>query len=268
MRRAADAAGHIRQRAAGLMEGMVAGDPDSGVEGLGQEIQALIGAWERDVTTSIERAERQLQSAHGKAEAMRLLPIAVLFGTLERTVRDAALTTGKRATFVADGGDVRLDAQVIAVVKRALVQIVRNAVAHGIETVEERTAAQKSPTGSVDLQIRRSGARIVFRCSDDGRGIDRDSVCRAAVALGRLDPSQDPATVELLPLLLDGGLSTSGAVTPVAGRGVGLDVVRTVAAEVGGEISLQTEPGRGTVLELVVPALLTSQQALISLLMG
>src|SRR3984893_3795763 len=141
-----------------------------------------------------------------------------MFVSLERAVRDAAQALSKRIAFVTSGGEVRLDAQVFGSIQSALVQAVRNAVTHGIESEAERETAGKPAEGRVSIDVRRRGQRAVIACRDDGRGVDLGAVRRAmehkgftsaeAVTLG---------TEELLRALLQGGITTSGAVTQLAG---------------------------------------------------
>jgi two-component system chemotaxis sensor kinase CheA len=187
-----------------------------------------------------------------------------LFTALERSARDVAQTLGKRVLFEGRGGDVRLDAPVLDAVQGALLQLVRNAVAHGIETPAGRLAAGKSAEGRIAVEVLRRGRQVVFRCRDDGAGIDLEAVRRSAQRKGLIDASAPaPDTDALLQLLLRGGLSTSGAVTEVAGRGIGLDVARETAQQLGGEMRVQTAAGQGTTLELRVPLSLASLEALL-----
>jgi two-component system chemotaxis sensor kinase CheA len=159
---------------------------------------------------------------------------------------------------------VRLGAHVLGVIQNALVQVVRNAVAHGIESESERTAAGKPREGKVRLEVVRRGNRVSFACRDDGRGIDIEAVRRAVRRKGALSAETDKlGPEELTRLLLKGGISTSGTVTEVSGRGVGLDVVREAASRLGGEVSVRTETGRGTTLEISVPVSLASLDALL-----
>jgi two-component system, chemotaxis family, sensor kinase CheA len=166
--------------------------------------------------------------------------------------------------FVATGGDVRLDSHVLGVVQGALVQAVRNAVAHGIESEAERRGARKAPAGRVTLDVSRRGARVAFVCSDDGRGIDFDAVRRALHAKGLpASATERLGSDEIVRLLLNGGVTTSGSVTEVSGRGVGLDVVRAAVVRLGGDVIMRTEAGRGATLEIVVPVSLSSLDALV-----
>jgi two-component system chemotaxis sensor kinase CheA len=219
---------------------------------------------ERELSTNLEQAGRELGQLRDGVDRLRLVPAAGIFGALERTARDTAVGLGKLALFEAKGGDIRLDAEVLTAVQRALVQAVRNAVAHGIETVAERTARGKPDRGQITLEVSRRGKQISFICHDDGQGVDLAQVRREAQRLGRLEPGPRAASDdELLSLLLLGGISTSGTVTEMAGRGVGLDLIREALAGVGGSVRLRTRPRLGTSLELSVPATLAALEALL-----
>ena len=228
------------------------------------ELRSLIESVQHSFTDGVEQTDRELVQARDAAERLRLLPARLMFVSLERAARDAALSLGKRIAFGTDGGEVRLDAQIFGVVQSALVQAVRNAVAHGIESATERESAGKPTEGRVSVEVRRRGHQAVFVCRDDGRGIDLEAVRHAVQRKGM--PSEDAAslsTEKLLQLLLGGGISTSPAVTQIAGRGIGLDVVREVAAQLRGEVSIRTDKGMGTALEIVVPVALAAVDVLI-----
>ncbi|MFZ6649046.1 hybrid sensor histidine kinase/response regulator [Undibacterium sp. TJN25] len=241
------------------------------VGGLVESLRGLIVAAERNIAASTESMERELRQVHDVAERLRLIPVASIFNTLERTARDAANSVEKQLGFEAAGGDIRLDGQVLEVVQNALVQVIRNAVAHGIETPRERMAALKAATGKITLEVTRRGGHVSFRCADDGRGIDADAVRRAILrkemATGTVTDKTEKeiesfSTQELLGILTRGGVSTAKTVTELAGRGVGLDLVRTSVQHLGGELIASTEPGNGTAIELLVPVSLASLQAL------
>ena len=198
------------------------------------------------------------------AESLRLVAADNVLMALKRTARDSARTLAKQVTFESSGGDIRLDADVLGIVQGALIQIVRNAVAHGIEAESERVAAGKSATGRITVDVTRRGQKILFTCSDDGRGIDLAAVRKAAVDRGLLNPAAGNCGADdLVRVLLRGGISTSAAVTDVSGRGVGLDVVREALERLGGEVAVRTEPGRGTTFELVIRRSVTSMAALL-----
>lgn len=228
------------------------------------ELRGALATLERDLTGRVERAQRELALSRDAAERLRLLPAERLFHSLERTARDAAAGTGRRVAFEGTGGAVRLEGDVLAAVGAALVQVVRNAVAHGIEAPDARATAGKDPAGRVAVSVSRRGSRVCFSCSDDGRGVDLDAVRAKAERKGM--PQREARTLpteEALRLLLRGGISTAQSVTGLSGRGVGLDLVRETAERLGGEVAIRTEAGRGTTVELVVPVLASSLEALI-----
>jgi two-component system, chemotaxis family, sensor kinase CheA len=231
---------------------------------MAEEVSRKLGGIERNLTVTIDQMDRELRQLREAAERLRLVPASTLFTTLERTARDTARSQSKEVNFKGDGGDVRLDAHVLDAIQKALIQIVRNAVAHGIETVEERANAGKASAGSVAVAVSRRHRRIVFSCVDDGRGLDLDAVRRAAAQHGLVgSPGGEPATDELVRLLLRGGISTSKAVTEQSGRGIGLDVVRESVERLGGEVTCRSKRGAGTTFEIVIPPSLSSMDALV-----
>ena len=237
--------------------------PSAKTRTLSEGVQKLLGATERSLATSVERMDRELRQARDAAERLRLVPAANIFHALERTARDAAHSMGKQVVFEARGGDVRIDGQVLDSAQSALVQLVRNAVAHGIEGGAERQALGKPPAGRVTLEVIRHGYRVWFRCSDDGRGVDLEAVRSAMQKKGAYAAvTQGLNATELLALLLKGGITTANTVTELAGRGIGLDVVREATQRMNGDVVAQTKLGHGTMIELRVPLSLASLNVL------
>jgi two-component system chemotaxis sensor kinase CheA len=231
---------------------------------LAEELVGLVVGFERTMTVGVEQIDRELRQVRDAAEGLRLLPAAAAFGSLERTARDTAHALGKRVSFGGRGGDVRLDAHVLTILQGALVQLVKNAVAHGIESETARRAAGKGPEGQVRVEVVRRGKQVAFSCRDDGRGLDVEAIRRAAQRRGILAAGAQPSDAgELFRLLLEGGISTSSAVSEVSGRGVGLDVVRESAERLRGAVRVETRAGEGTVVEVVVPLSLSALDALI-----
>ena len=230
-----------------------------------QEQRAALAASERELAVAIDDAEREMMQLRDRAGRLRLLPAQTLFAALERAVRDAGVALGRAVRFVATGGEARLDASVLVVVRDALLHIVRNAVAHGVEPEAERVAGGKSPAGNVTIEVARRDQRIAFSCRDDGRGIDAEAVRRSAIARGLVTPAAASALdrAETIRLVLKSGVSTAASVTELAGRGVGLDAVQAAVAQLGGEVAIDSVPGRGTTITLSVPMLLSSLTALV-----
>jgi two-component system chemotaxis sensor kinase CheA len=227
------------------------------------ELQGLVAGITRELVVGVEQTERELGQVREGAERLRLVPAGVMWGSLERAARDAAVSLGKRVTFEAKGNDVRLDADMLGPAQRALLQAVRNAVAHGIESEAERMASGKHPAGRVTVEVLRRGSRVSFICRDDGRGVDVDAVRRAAQRRGVLGANASLGAGELLQLLLRARISTAETVTEVSGRGVGLDVVRETASLLGGEATVRSEPRKGTTIEISAPLSLSSLDALV-----
>jgi two-component system chemotaxis sensor kinase CheA len=217
----------------------------------------------RAIEQQIDRLERELSAVRQDAERLRLLAAGMMFTALERTARDAAHAVGKQVAFATSGGEVRVDAQVLATMHGALVQLVRNAVAHGIEPPDERGAAGKPREGRVAIAVALRGSRIAVTCQDDGRGIDVEAVRRAAERRGvAADRARALDRDQLIELVLRGGLTTSREVTTIAGRGIGLDIVRDAARVLGGEVSARTGAS-GTAITLVAPTSVAAVSALV-----
>ena len=234
------------------------------VRSTAEELRALLAGLERSLSSGVDLVDRELEQVRRAAEQLRLTPASAMFTSLERAARDAASTLGKRVVFEGRGGDVRLDAQVLAAVQNALVQVVRNAVAHGIEPEAERTASGKPPAGRVTVDVVRRGRKVAFVAVDDGRGVDVEAVRRAAQRRGLMsEAARGLGAGDLLRLLLGGGVTTATSVTEMSGRGVGLDVVRETAERFGGEVRVSTAPRAGTTVELLVPVSVASQQGLV-----
>jgi two-component system chemotaxis sensor kinase CheA len=225
---------------------------------LADDLRDIVSTLERELADRVDHVGRDLREARSAAERLRLGPANAILTLLERTARDTAQALDKQVIFQGRGGDVRLDPQVLGVAQRALLQIVRNAVAHGIEPTADRTAAGKAPHGSVTVDVLRRGQSVVFSCTDDGRGIDLEAIRQLAHLKGYAAARDMSNAEDVLALLLEGGLTTSGTVTDVSGRGVGLDVVREVAEQLGGKVVATTNAGKGTTIEMIVPLTLAS----------
>jgi two-component system chemotaxis sensor kinase CheA len=227
---------------------------------LAEDLRAALARIRRELAVSAEQAARDEGELREAAERLRLASTGALFTPLEQAVRDAAVALGTRVTFAATGGENRLDVAVLSPLRQALLHIVRNAVAHGIEPSATRVAAGKPEEGRVELRVERRGHLLVFTCRDDGRGVDLEGVRRAAVARGIVTETAARSldAEQSLGLLLRGGITTTRSLTEVSGRGVGLDVVREIADELRASVSLRTEPGVGTSVELSVPVTLSS----------
>lgn len=191
--------------------------------------------------------------------ALRMVPLSVLFESYPRMVRELAKDLGKELDLVIEGEDERVDRSVLDALKDPLLHLVRNAVDHGLESRERRVENGKTPRGKVLLQAQREGERLVLRVKDDGEGLSAARLREVAVRRGLLDADgaaalNDAAAIDLVFL---SGFSSRDEVSDISGRGVGLDVVRTRLTAIGGEVTVDTTPGAGSIFELRVPVSLT-----------
>jgi two-component system chemotaxis sensor kinase CheA len=230
---------------------------------IAEDLHKLLQPLSRTLAAEVEQAEREWALARDHATQLRLVPASAVFAPLRHMARETANALEKRVEFEANGGEHRLDAHVLSAMRDALLQIVRNAVAHGIETPAERLAAGKPASGRVLMRVQRRGNRIAFACEDDGRGFDVARLRRAGVRAGLLSETEAAAlgSEELFRLLLRGGISTSEKVTQMAGRGLGLGVVQEAVSRLKAEIALRNQPGRGSTLEILVPVSMLSLEA-------
>ena len=235
---------------------------------LAEELRSSLDQFQRSLAVDLEHLDGAFVEMRDVAHRLRLIPAQTVFASLARSVRDAAQTLGKRVDFDASGGEVRLDANVLASLRDALMHVVRNAVTHGLETEAERNALGKPPTGQVRLEVLRRGSQVSFVCTDDGRGIDIEAVRKAAITRGLVTAAKAKAlsaeqVIALLGSVGAAGLSTSSEVTELSGRGIGLDVVRATLSQLKGNMLIRSEPGRGVRVEVQVPVSIASMQGLV-----
>lgn len=232
--------------------------------GLVVGVQAALAGRGRALRAGLDRTREDLDRARDRIGDLRLLPAQELFAPLGRIVRDTAETLNKRVAFEATGGEHRLDAHILLALRDALIQVVRNGVAHGIEAEREREDSGKTREGRVQLRVFKRGGRIHFVVEDDGRGVDLEAIRRVVVARQLAAPAEAEklGLTAATQLLFDSGFSTASTVSEVMGRGVGLDVVRATVTRLKGDIDLRSEPGRGTTVEIAVPVSLESLDVL------
>jgi two-component system, chemotaxis family, sensor kinase CheA len=195
----------------------------------------------------------------------RMQPIDNVWNKLPRVVRDLAVASGKQVRVEMEGKNTDLDKTVIEAIKDPLTHVIRNAVDHGIESPEKRTAAGKPPEGRLFLRAYHEGGQVNIEISDDGAGIDLNRVKQKAIESGLITPEQAAVMREreTLNLIFLPGFSTAAKVTNVSGRGVGMDVVKTNVEKIGGALDVHSRPGEGTTLKIKIPLTLAIIPALI-----
>jgi two-component system chemotaxis sensor kinase CheA len=200
--------------------------------------------------STMDRSVRELQE---RVMSVRMVPLASVFRRFPRLVRDLAATLGKQIVVHIAGEDTELDKQMIEQIVDPLTHMVRNSVAHGIGTPEDRRRAGKPPEGTLSLRAYQEGGNVVIEVSDDGRGLDRERIRRKAVAK-RLIADDDPLTDQQIhDLIFTPGFSTAETVSDISGRGVGMDVVKRNVDALHGSMSIESEPGRGTTFRIRLP---------------
>ncbi len=202
---------------------------------------------------------RELSGITEEVQDLRMLPLSHLFEPYPRMVRELARELGKDVDLSVAGEDTRADRSVLEALKDPLMHLVRNALDHGLEPRDVREKAGKAPRGHLTLSAAREGERILIRVEDDGAGIDPAALRKAAVRRGLLEESAATALSDeaARDLVFVSGFSSKEKVTDISGRGVGLDVVRVRLQGLGGDVALQSAPGRGSSFELRVPVSLT-----------
>ncbi|MFB3813872.1 MAG: Hpt domain-containing protein [Terriglobales bacterium] len=228
------------------------------------EILTQLDTFVRRVDSDIDEFTKLAHRLQDEITQARMVPIGNLYTRISRTVRDAAKAVGKRVELELSGAETELDNNIIQQIADPLLHLVRNAVAHGIEREEERYHAGKPDDGKVAVRAYHRGNHIYVEVEDDGRGIDWDHVRNTAVELEIIAPDEVNRLTErqLQDLLFHPGFSTAPRKSELAGRGVGLDVVRTNLNALNGEIEIETQKGLGTRFTLKVPLTLIISQAL------
>ncbi|MEZ5602249.1 MAG: Hpt domain-containing protein [Candidatus Competibacteraceae bacterium] len=183
---------------------------------------------------------------------------------LRRVVRQAAQELGKRAELLVGGEEAEVDRTVLENMVAPLEHMLRNSLAHGIEAPEQRRTVGKPEIGTITLSLHREGAELVLELSDDGAGLNFDAIRAKGEEKGFLLPDQPASQEELIALLLRPGFSTAKAVTQIAGRGVGMDVVNAAIRAMRGALLIQTEPGQGSRFIVRLPFSLAVTQALLA----
>ena len=215
----------------------------------------------RSIEGRAESIHRRLLELEEKLIGLRMVSVERMLERAARAGRSVARQTGKEIEFELKGREVRLDKTLADTISDPLLHILRNAVDHGIETSTERAAAGKSERGLIRLEALTEGNRVRLRIADDGRGIDPLRVARAAAAQGIIETGRTLTKEHALRLIFRPGFSTRSMVSNVSGRGVGLDVVESTVEQMGGQLRIASEPGRGTTFEIILPTTLALIQA-------
>ena len=242
-----------------------------------QELTRFIAESAADVATLQQNMGRNLDNCEAALEAqarmtrtlqdglmgVRMVPFASLNERLFRVVRLTAREAGKRVKLDIRGDKVELDRGVIERIIGPLEHLLRNAVVHGVETTQQRLDAGKPAAGEITLDVRQEGNEVRLTLRDDGQGLDIGALRAKAIAAGLTKADLLLADSQIVQFAFAAGVSTAENVTEVAGRGVGLDVVRSEVAALGGRVDVSFEPAKGTAFSIHLPLMVAVMQALL-----
>jgi len=218
-----------------------------------------------NLASTVQEFDRIIDELQIEVTDVRMLPVSHIFDRYPRIIRDLATQEGKLVDVEIIGGDIEIDRTVLEEINDPMIHLVRNSVAHGIESPEKREMAGKVKKGMIRLSARRDRNSVIIEVSDDGAGINIDKVRKKAVEKGIMpeDKVMSISDEEALNLIMLPGFSTVDKVNKVSGRGVGVDVVKTKVEAFGGIFRMENYPGEGLKSILKLPLTLAIIQALL-----
>jgi two-component system chemotaxis sensor kinase CheA len=223
-----------------------------------------------ELPQAMQELTRCSQALQAIVMQVRMIPVEAVFSRLPRLVRDLSSKLDKKVELEVVGQDTELDRTVVDALGDPLVHLVRNALDHGFESPADRTAGGKPPTGILRISARHAGGNVVITVTDDGRGVDPAAVAAIAVRRGLLTREQAESVdaARAIELLFTAGFSTRETASDISGRGVGMDAVRAKVRELGGEVTITSEHGSGTVAQIRLPLTLAIMPALLVTVAG
>ncbi|MEG4054872.1 MULTISPECIES: hybrid sensor histidine kinase/response regulator [unclassified Microcoleus] len=232
-----------------------------------ERLGTLVNRLRNRVYEDTARLELIAEALESGIRTLRLLPLSTIFNLFPRTVRDLAKREGKEVTLVIEGGETTADKRILEEMKDPLMHMIRNAIDHGIETVEERKKLGKPPVATLRIKGYNIASNIIIEVADDGRGLNLESIKQTAVKrnICTLEQLAEMTETQVQALIFTPGFSTKKFVTEVSGRGVGLDVVRTNVEALKGSIQVESLPGKGCTLRLQISTSLATANVLIVL---
>ena len=206
-----------------------------------------------DLGELLEDVGQLVEQIRDRALNLRMVPIGEVFQRFPRVVRDVCKELGKRIELKINGADTELDKSMVEKLNDPLLHIVRNAMDHGIEPIEQRLAAGKPEQGVLALNAYHQSGSVVIEISDDGRGLNTERILRKAIERGLVEPEAQLAERDIYNLIFAPGFSTAEKVTDLSGRGVGMDVVRQNIEQLRGTVDIQSTPGKGSTFRIQLP---------------
>ena len=224
-------------------------------------LQGVLDDLSRQYDSLLQQQSRVSSELQDGLMRARMVPFDGLVPRLRRVVRQAGTDTGKQVHLTLEGTHGELDRNVLDRMVAPLEHMLRNSVAHGLESVEQRRAAGKPEEGEISLRLHREGSEIVLDVADDGAGLDREAIRRRAIERGLVQADAVLADDELDSLIFSAGFSTADQLSQLAGRGVGMDVVRNEVRQLGGSVEIHSVRGQGARFTLRLPQTLAVTQA-------
>ncbi len=207
-----------------------------------------------ELVEPVEEVERLTGELRDCVLNIRMLPIGTTFSRFKRLVRDLSTELGKEVRLITEGAETELDKNVIDQLGEPMVHLIRNSIDHGLESPEERELAGKPREGTIRLAATHSGATVLITVTDDGKGLDRDTIRQKAIEKGLFRADEEPSDTEIYNTIFQPGLSTAASVTSVSGRGVGMDVVKSTVDGLKGSVTVShSEKGKGTTISITLP---------------
>jgi len=233
---------------------------------LAQQASGFSREFSRELKERFGEIEHIAQDMQDIATRIRMTPLSAVFQRLPKLVRDLARELNRQVRFSIEGEDTEADKNIIEVLAEPLLHMLRNSIVHGVESPEERIAADKNAEASISIRAFHRSDNVIIEVHDDGRGIDPEQVKRKAVASKLLSQAQADGLDqrEVLRLIFMPGFSTTERVTDVAGRGVGMDVVKSAIERAGGSVEIGSTNGAdsGTTVTLTLPLFIVSSQVM------
>ncbi len=226
-------------------------------------IQQLLETLTKDTQNLLTQQARTITELQNGLMRTRMVPFQRHVQRLARIVRQAATDTHKKAELHIEGASGELDRQVLERMMPPFEHMLRNAVAHGIETPEERKKKGKNEAGTITIALHREGSEVVVEVSDDGAGMNLKAIRDKGISLGMVRADQQLSDDDIMQLILEPGFSTAGSVSTLSGRGVGMDVVANEIKKLGGALHMESKPGQGSRFTIRLPLTLAISHALI-----
>jgi two-component system, chemotaxis family, sensor kinase CheA len=224
---------------------------------------ALIGLALEGFQNEVHRLENLIRDIQDQTSGLRMVPAGQLLRRMQRLSRDLVHQTGKAFDLSIVGEEIEVDKILLDQLSDPLIHLIRNAADHGLEDPEERVKTGKPVSGLIQLIVEQRGKDVLISVRDDGRGLDRDGILKQAIAHGLVDEKEKLDDDSLWKLIFLPGFSTVKEVSTLSGRGVGMDIVQTMTHSLRGRVLVETQPGQGTMITLVIPLTLAFQDCMV-----